>query len=165
MKKKILCMMLTACTMMTSLVACQSSTNEATTAETQAETQAETETETQTLLSRDRTTYTEDITYETLARYPDQNIDSPVKFSGKIVQTIGPVDNEGLYAIRMSVDDNHSHVIIVTYYDSIIDGKLLENDSITIYGGYVGEYSYTSTLKKTVTLPWVQAVMIDLNND
>jgi len=47
----------------------------------------------------------------------------------------------------------------------VIDGKLLENDRITIYGGYVGQYSYTSTLNKPITIPQVEAVMIDLHDN
>jgi hypothetical protein len=166
MKKKLLCLLMPVCLL--GLVACQNSTadNSTTANSTEAitETQTETEapTEKETLLSRDRMAYTEDITYDTLARYPDKNIDEPVKFSGEVVQMIGAVDSN-YTAIRMAVDDDYNHVLLVVYANDVIDGKLLENDRITIYGGYVGQYSYTSTLNKPITIPQVEAVMIDLH--
>lgn len=168
MKKKLLCLLMPAC--LIGLVACQNSTvdNSTTANSTEAvtETQTETEapTEKETLLSRDRMTYTGDITYDTLARYPDKNIDKPVKFDGKVIQMIGAVDSN-YTAIRMAVDDDYNHVLLVVYANDVIDGKLLENDRITIYGGYVGQYSYTSTLNKPITIPQVEAVMIDLHDN
>lgn len=165
MKKKLLCLLMPAC--LIGLVACQNSTvdnNTTNNTEVVTETQTETQTEKETLLSRDRMTYTEDITYETLARYPDKNIDKPVKFDGKIIQMIGAVDSN-YTAIRMAVDDDYNHVLLVVYANDVIDGKLLENDRITIYGGYVGQYSYTSTLNKPITIPQVEAVMIDLHDN
>ena len=168
MKKKLLCLLMPVCLL--GLAACQNSTadNSTTANSTEAvtETQTETEapTEKETLLSRDRTAYTEDITYETLARYPDKNIDKPVKFDGKIIQMIGAVDSN-YTAIRMAVDDDYNHALLVVYANDVIDGKLLENDRITIYGGYVGQYSYTSTLNKPITIPQVEDVMIDLHDN
>ena len=158
MKKKLLCLLMPVCLL--GLVACQNSTadNSTTANSTEAvtETQTETEapTEKETLLSRDRMTYTGDITYDTLARYPDKNIDKPVKFDGKVIQMIGAVDSN-YTAIRMAVDDDYNHALLVVY----------ANDRITIYGGYVGQYSYTSTLNKPITIPQVEAVMIDLHDN
>lgn len=165
MKKKLLCLLMPVCLL--GLAACQNSTadnNTATSTEVVVETQTETQTEKETLLSRDRMTYTEDITYDTLARYPDKNIDKPVKFDGKVIQMIGAIDSN-YTAIRMAVDDDYNHVLLVVYANDVIDGKLLENDRITIYGGYVGQYSYTSTLNKPITIPQVEAVMIDLHDN
>jgi hypothetical protein len=169
MKKKLLCLLMLMPVLL-GLAACQNSTSDNSTAvnstEAVTETQTETEapTEKETLLSRDRMTYTGDITYDTLARYPDKNIDKPVKFDGKVIQMIGAVDSN-YTAIRMAVDDDYNHVLLVVYANDVIDGKLLENDKITIYGGYVGQYSYTSTLNKPITIPQVQAVMIDLHDN
>jgi hypothetical protein len=87
-----------------------------------------------------------------------------VKFDGKIIQMIGAVDSN-YTAIRMAVDDDYNHALLVVYANDVIDGKLLENDRITIYGGYVGQYSYTSTLNKPITIPQVEAVMIDLHDN
>lgn len=164
MKKKILCMMLTACTMMTSLVACQSSTNEATTTETQAETQSETQTERETKKSENREIYNSDITYETLVKYPEQNINSTVKFSGKVVEIVDPIE-EGFSCVWMAVDNNYKNLLIVAYKDNLLDKELLVGDKITIYGGYGGEWTCTSNKGNSIGLPLVLTFIIDLENN
>jgi ABC-type glycerol-3-phosphate transport system substrate-binding protein len=83
MKKKLLCLLMPAC--LIGLVACQNSTvdnNTTNNTEVVTETQTETETEKETKITKNREIYNSDITYETLVRYPDKNINSALKFSG-----------------------------------------------------------------------------------
>ena len=43
-------------------------------------------------------------------------------------------------------------------------GKFLEDDIVTFYGIADGEYSYTTVLGKSVTIPCVEAVYMDMSN-
>lgn len=122
-----------------------------------------TKTEPETLLSRDKNTYNYDITYEMLAREPKKYYNKAVKFTGTITQNAG-VDDEGYVHIRINVNDDYNCNLYVTYEESILDFNLLENDNITIYGGFVDLASYTSIFGNEITVPYVHAVMIDLNN-
>ena len=40
--------------------------------------------------------------------------------------------------------------------------KILEDDIITIWGGALGDYKYTSILGAEITLPWIEAEYIEL---
>ncbi len=116
------------------------------------------------LLSGDKSTYTYDITYEMLARNPNDYINNPVKFTGTITQIVH-VNDYGYSGFRMYVDNDIEQNLLVIYETDIIDYNLLENDSVTIYAGFMGLYSYESTLGSTITVPEVCAVMIDLNEN
>ena len=162
MKKKLICLAFTMCFF--SLVACDNdnvpySEETSTTVETTTEKVTEPQTPVATL-SRDRMTYTEDITYEMIARYPDKYINKTIKYNGKVIQVLGNVGKD-YSAFRMAVDDDYNKIIYVVYYNDVINFKLLDNDEVTIYGCYLGEFTYTSTLNQLITIPECQAVMID----
>lgn len=111
--------------------------------------------------STDKSLYTSDTTYERLARNPDKYIGKYVKYTGTITQII-QVDEE-YSGFRMNVDDDYKQNLVVVYEKEIIDYNLLEDDEITIYGVSMGTVSYDSVLGGEITVPSVQAVMIDFN--
>lgn len=127
-------------------------------------TETPTSNEEETLLSRDKSTYNYDITYDMLARNPERYYNKPVKFTGVITQVAG-TDDDGYVHIRLKVNDNNNSNLYVTYENGLLDFNLLENDNITIYGGFVDLVSYTSVLGSEVTVPYVHAVMIDFNKE
>lgn len=117
--------------------------------------------EQETLLSRDKSTYTGDITYEMLARTPDMYINSPIKYTGTITQIVGYDDEYDCF--RMNVDDNLDYNLLVVYPKNIIDFNLLVDDNVTVYGGFMGMYTYETVLGNEISVPCVQAVMMDYN--
>ena len=117
--------------------------------------------ESETLLSRDKSTYTNDITYDMLARTPDKYIDCPIKFTGTITQIIGSHDEYNCF--RMNVDDNTNYNLLVICPEKILDFNLLVDDNITIYGGFLGLFTYETVLGDELTVPCVEAVMMDYN--
>lgn len=121
----------------------------------------ETTTESETLLSRDKNTYTGDITYEMLARTPDKYINSPTKYTGTITQIVGYDDEYDCF--RMNVDDNSDYNLLVVYPKNIIDFNLLVDDNVTVYGGFIGMCTYETVLGNEIAVPCVQAVMMDYN--
>lgn len=99
--------------------------------------------------------YETGITYEQLARTPDDFEGEKVKFTGKVVQLI---EGDSSNSIRFAVDSDYGDMLYCEYDKSIVSSRILENDIITIYGTSYGLYSYQSTIGGKITIP---AVIID----
>lgn len=96
--------------------------------------------------------YETGITYDQLARTPDDYNGKKVKFYGKVLQVI---EGDGSVQIRLAVDDNYDTVLLGEYLSSTVSSRVLEDDYITIYGTSVGTISYKSTMGGTITIPGV----------
>lgn len=108
-----------------------------------------------------------DVSYEELARNPDAHEGEKVKFTGNIMQVVYDSDT-GMSKYLVSVtkgdygfwDDN----VFVELIPDNKTGKFLEDDIVTFYGIADGEYSYKTVLGKSVTVPCVEAVYMDISN-
>jgi len=96
--------------------------------------------------------YETGITYDQLARTPDDYIGSKVKFYGKVVQVM---ESDNTVQIRFAVDGDYDTVLLGEYNSSIVSQRVLEDDWITIYGVSAGTISYTSTMGAKITIPGV----------
>lgn len=96
--------------------------------------------------------YDTGITYDQLARTPDDYINEKVKFSGRVVQVL---EGDGDTTIRLAVNDNYDTILIGSYDSTIVSSRVLEEDMITIMGTSAGLYSYESTMGGTITIPSV----------
>ncbi len=100
--------------------------------------------------------YETGVTYEQLARTPDDFIAKKIKFSGKVLQVMEGDDET---QIRLAINSNYDNVLLCGLPKSLTSNKrILEDDMITIYGYSVGLYTYKSTLGGNITIP---AAMID----
>ncbi len=107
--------------------------------------------------------YDTGIKYNDLARYPDDFEGKKVKFKGEVVQ-VTEINNE--VQIRLATKKNswggYSDDIVYVYFDkSLVSGRILEDDVITVYGVSKNLYSYTSVLGATITIPLICADKID----
>lgn len=104
--------------------------------------------------------YETGISYEQLARTPDDFKGKKVKFYGKVIQVM---EDSGATStqIRLAVDDNYDTVLYGEYSSSIVSSRVLENDYITIYGTSVGTISYQSTMGGNITIPGIYIEKID----
>lgn len=102
--------------------------------------------------------YETGITYDQLARTPDDFEGKKVKFSGKVLQVI---EGDDSVQIRLAVDDNYDTVLFGEYLSSTVSSRVLEDDYITIYGTSVGTISYKSTMGGQITIPGVYIEKID----
>ena len=102
--------------------------------------------------------YETGITYDQLARTPEQFENKKVKFYGKVIQVS---ENDSSVNIRLAVNDNYDTVILGEYLKSTVSSRILEDDYITIYGTSVGTISYESTFGKNITIPGVYIEKID----
>ena len=105
-----------------------------------------------------RAGYETGITYDQLARTPDNYIGELVKFRGKVLQV---VEGDTEINIRLAVNNNFDNVLFCGYSPDIVSSRILENDTITIYGESLGLYSYESTIGAQITIPAVWIDKID----
>ncbi len=102
--------------------------------------------------------YNTGITYNQLARTPDDYEGEKVKFSGEVVQVI---EGSSSVQIRLAVNDDYDTILLGEYDSDIVSSRILEDDHITIYGTSIGTISYESTMGATITIPGVQIEKID----
>lgn len=96
--------------------------------------------------------YDTGISYDQLARTPDDYVGKKVKFHGKVIQVL---EEDGSTTIRLAVDSNYDTIILGTYDSSIVSSRVLDDDIITVMGVSGGLYSYKSTMGGPITIPSV----------
>lgn len=105
--------------------------------------------------------YSSEYTYTQVARDPDSYAGDKMKFRGKVLQE-GDAGS-GMRYIRLAVNSDYDAVLFVTYTKDIVDMKILDDDIITIYGSCIGDYTYETVMGASITLPWVNADIIDMS--
>lgn len=102
--------------------------------------------------------YETGITYDNIARNPDDYIGKKVKFTGKVIQII---EGDATIQMRFAIDKDYDQVVFCEYLSSIVDSRVLEDDIITIYGISSGTISYQSTMGGQITVPSILVDRID----
>lgn len=105
-------------------------------------------------------------TYKELARNPDKIEGKKVKLTGEVVQTLygsGSVDLRVNITKKGTYSTYYTDTIYVVYYPKDGEDKILEDDIITIWGTSKGDYTYTSTIGASVTLPLISAEYVSIN--
>lgn len=106
----------------------------------------------------ERQGYETGITFNQLARTPDDYIGKKVKFTGEVIQVIEGV---GIVQLRIAVNSDYDKVVFVEYSSSIVKSRILDDDIITIYGMSLGLYTYKSSLGSSITVPAISVDKID----
>lgn len=102
-----------------------------------------------------------DINYDDLARNPQKYQGMKVKFSGEVVQVM---EEGGQTILRINVTydgTGYNNTVYVTYKPSKDESRILENDMVTFYGVCKGLKSYQSTIGTQITIPYIDAIVID----
>ena len=102
--------------------------------------------------------YDTGITYDQLARNPEDYKAEKVKFKGKVLQVI---EGDDEIQIRLAVNSNYDTVILCGYDPDIVSSRILEDDIITVYGTSIGTISYQSTMGGKITIPAMYVDKID----
>jgi hypothetical protein len=103
----------------------------------------------------ERRGYETGITYDQLARTPDNYEDKKVKFSGKVLQVMED-DDSSTVNIRLAVGGDYDNVLLGVYSSYTVSKRVLEDDYITVYGTSDGLTTYESTMGGDITIPEVQ---------
>lgn len=96
--------------------------------------------------------YKTGITYDQLARTPDDYTGKKVMFTGIAIQVI---EGSGTTMLRIATSGRYDNVILVQYDSSITSIRVLEGDKVTIYGVSAGLYTYESTGGGDITIPYI----------
>ena len=102
--------------------------------------------------------YRTDISYEMLMRNPVDYINTPVKFSGSVVQVI---NEGGGNNIRLAINSDSSQTIWCSYSRLDMSGNLMEGDQVTVYGIAMGTEDYIAISGEKITLPTITCERID----
>lgn len=95
--------------------------------------------------------YDTGLTYEDLARNPEQHALKYCKFSGKIIQVM---KGDDAVQYRMAINNNYDKVVLIEIPKSLLtEGNILEGDLITIKGQFVTEMEYTTVMGAVRTIP------------
>lgn len=98
--------------------------------------------------------------YREVERDPDAYKDKNTKIKGKVVQV---VESFGTTTLRVATASNgYEDVWYVTYKPASGEKRILEDDTITVYGVCSGIKSYMGLLGNQVTVPAMKASYIDV---
>ena len=98
-----------------------------------------------------------DVSYDEIARHPNDYDGELLTFSGEVAQVI---DGNGTTELRIAVDGDYDDIIYGIYDNRILDSRLLEDDKIQFYGESCGIISYQSTLGATISIPSISIYKI-----
>lgn len=102
--------------------------------------------------------YDTGITYDQLARTPDQFKGEKVKLKGKVVQVM---EGTGKTQIRLAVGSNYDTILFGEFDTSIVTSRVLENDVVTVMGTSTGILTYKSTMGGNISIPGVSIEKIE----
>ena len=105
--------------------------------------------------------YSRDYSYTQIARSPDSFTGQKIAVRGRVLQE-GSAGYSKHY-IRLASNMYYDDVFYVEYDPEIVDLNILEDDIITVYGECTGDYTYTALLGQSITLPSIEADMIDMS--
>lgn len=97
--------------------------------------------------------------YDDCARYPEKNKGKKVKIAGTVLQVLGT--KETGFSIRLATSGTRN-VFYISLEKGLVDFNILEDDSMTIYATMNGSFTYTSTMGKTITIPYATAEAVVL---
>lgn len=103
----------------------------------------------------------EPLTYEDLARNPEENEGKPVEFYGEVIQV---VEGDLFNRYRFMVDGDYDQIILLEIPSFSLEERILEGDLLTVSGVSQGNITYTTVLGASVTVPSVLITDFTLEN-
>lgn len=107
---------------------------------------------------KERIGYDTGITYDQLARTPDDFLFEKVKFYGTVIQVM---EGDGTTQIRLAVNDNYDNILFAEFDSTVVDSRILEDDLITIRGLSTGLITYESTMGGSISIPGISIEQIE----
>lgn len=106
----------------------------------------------------ERIGYDTGITYDQLARTPDDFIFEKIKFRGTVVQVM---EGDGMTQIRLAVNDDYDTILLGEFDSTVVDSRILEDDTITIRGLSSGLITYESTMGGSISIPGISIEQVE----
>ncbi|HDR7719581.1 TPA: hypothetical protein QCX92_005274 [Bacillus albus] len=108
----------------------------------------------------ERIGYETGITYDQLARTPDDFKGKKAKFTGKVLQVM---EGQGETQLRIAVNGDYDKVLYIAYKSDILNSRVLEKDNVTVKGKSAGIFTYKSTMGGEISIPAMLVEKIDIN--
>lgn len=106
----------------------------------------------------------ESISYDNLARNPDDYLMKRIKFYGRVVQVVE--GSSGSLVLRVNVTNDgygyYDDTVYVYYTYKTGESHILEDDMINMYGYSGGLYTYETVMGNNITIPLLYAEYIDV---
>jgi hypothetical protein len=108
----------------------------------------------------------EPISYKELEKNPEGHVDAPVMYKGTILEIQEQEVDYEEYGhsnetiLRLNVSDDPNEVIYVVYY-SLLGTEFVRDDIVTVYGNITGSVTYESVAGYQITIPSLDAVVIE----
>jgi hypothetical protein len=99
--------------------------------------------------------------YKELIKSPDKYLGKVVAYSGKIIEIQEEKNGDGFIRLDLNDDSFSDEIIFVTYSQST---DVFEDDIVTVYGIQNGSYTYISQANYNITLPLLNAGVIEKGN-
>lgn len=105
------------------------------------------------------TQYKTGITFDQIARTPDDYKGKKIEFTGKVLQVM---EEDDYTQIRLAVNGDYDNVILVDIDSDIMNGsRILEDDLVTVSGISDGTTTYESTSGANITIPAMTAKIVN----
>ena len=102
------------------------------------------------------------IAYKDLERNPDLYKNEMIRFSGRVVQVCSEASSPWAYSTyRVATAGRYGNVVYVYVSNYGSGTRILEGDSVKLYGTYDGLYTYTTIMGGSVTIPSMTAEYVD----
>lgn len=102
--------------------------------------------------------YQTGITYDQVARTPDDYYGEKIFFSGRVVQVM---ESSSKSQIRLAVDGNYDNILLLNIKNNILNGsRILEDDLISVAGTSTGTATYESTMGGDITIPSMKVKIV-----
>ena len=108
--------------------------------------------------AKEKLGYETGITYNQLARTPDDYLGEKVKFKGKVIQVM---EGDSSTQIRFAVNSDYDTILFAEIASDVTETRILEDDVITIYGLSSGLMTYESTMGGQISIPGMIVEKVD----
>lgn len=96
--------------------------------------------------------YQTGLTFEDLARSPEEHKFKAVTLEGTVAQVM---QGDGYTQYRLAINDDYDQMVYIEIDNAQLETRILEDDYIRVYGTYFGELTYESTLGGNITIPGI----------
>lgn len=108
----------------------------------------------------------ENISYEDIARNPDNYVGKNIHFYGQVIQVMEDGNDVTLRVATKKSDYGYwnDDVVLVAYTREEGESRILEDDMVNLYGVCAGTTSYETVRGDTLTIPSMVAKYVDIDS-
>lgn len=102
--------------------------------------------------------------YDKLARLPNENKGKNVFFTGEVIQVMDDEYRIAIWDEELEAGDSNK-IVYVIYHAIENEPRILEGDTVQVYGTSKGLKAYTTVLGQRIEIPLIDARIIDIQKE